>query len=258
MKYCLNSEVSDIYLRQADEILLQDKTQKIATYLEEYPNATIIVWSSGSPEEWDMIQAYYNSYDKRIKVELQQLGQAEECVRRNLPFIYLRPITTYAELNTLNALGCSDVRVDGPLFFDLKQVKNRTNMNIRVCPNKRHTSINRIPLQNPAHGTWIRPEDIFLYEDLIDIIELDGIDPTAEGTAFKIYAEKKEWNSDLHFIIPEVPLGVNNLTFMADLIMDHRLTCQQSCERLGGCRICDRAINMNQKLHYENGKLRFT
>ena len=56
MKYCLNSNVSDIYLRQADQILFVPDGPALSELLEKYTQATIFV--PALTEAWDVLNAY--------------------------------------------------------------------------------------------------------------------------------------------------------------------------------------------------------
>lgn len=175
MKYCLNSNVSDIYLRRADQIFCVPDGPALSDLLEKYTQAIIFV--PPLAETWDILDAYKNLFPDRIKIATYDISMIQEAIKRGFVVYYTPAIKDYMALHALEAMGCSEIFIDGPLFFDLPQVRKSTKMIIHTCPNL--SLYNHLPHQNPIHGTWIRPEDVPLYEPYIDVLEPHGITPSA-------------------------------------------------------------------------------
>lgn len=172
----------------------------------------------------------------------------QEAIKRGFAVYYIPAIKDYMALHALEAMGCSEIFIGGPLFFDLPQVRKSTKMIIHTCPNL--ALYNHLPHQNPIHGTWIRPEDVPLYEPYIDVLEPHGITPSAQGTAYKIYAIDAHWNGDIANIILDFNKDnkiVPNYNIISDLA-ERRIDCKQSCERLGSCTLCDRGFTLARTL----------
>ena len=253
MKYCLNSNVSDIYLRQADQIFFVPDGPALSELLEKYTQATIFV--PPLAETWDILDAYKNLFPDRIKIATYDIPMIQEAIERGFAVYYTPTVKDYMTLHAFEAMGCSEIFIDGPLFFDLPQVRKSTKMIIHTCPNR--SLYNHLPHQNPIHGTWIRPEDVPLYEPYIDVFEPYGITPSAQGTAYKIYAIDAHWNGDIASIILDFNKDnkvVPNYNIVSDLA-ERRVDCKQSCERLGSCTLCDRGFTLARTLLEAKGSV---
>jgi hypothetical protein len=80
------------------------------------------------------------------------------------------------------------VRLGAPLFFDLPNVTRITGQTpIRAVANVAWYDFD--PCDDPKVGTWIRPEDIGLYENYISVIEFEDCDNRKEQALYRIYAE---------------------------------------------------------------------
>lgn len=172
----------------------------------------------------------------------------QEAIKQGFAVYYTPAVKDYMALHALEAMGCSEILIDGPLFFDLPQVKKSTKMIIHARPNL--ALYNHLPHQNPIHGTWMRPEDVPLYEPYIDVLEPQGVTPSAQGTAYKIYAIDAHWNGDIASIILDFNKDnkiVPNYNIISDLA-ERRVDCKQSCERLGSCTLCDRGFTLARTL----------
>lgn len=246
MKYCLNSNVSDIYLRRADQIFCVPDGPALSDLLEKYTQATIFV--PALDETWSVLSAYKDLFPNRIKIATYDIPMIQEAIKQGFAVYYTPAVKDYMALHALETMGCSEILIDGPLFFDLPQVRKSTKMIIHTCPNL--SLYNHLPYQNPIHGTWMRPEDVPLYEPYIDVLEPQGVTPSAQGTAYKIYAIDAHWNGDIANIILDFNKDnkiVPNYNIISDLA-ERRVNCKQSCERLGSCTLCDRGFTLARTL----------
>lgn len=150
----------------------------------------------------------------------------------------LRHITTFAELNELKRIGACYVYIAQPLFSSIDKVKQYA-IPVRQTPNLVNSS--SFHLENLAHGSWIRPEDLYRYDEIPDsIVEFPGArDYKAEQAFFKVY-KKGEWPQDLGFLLLELKgYNINNYLLSTDETFgEHRLNCHQICEE-GRCHYCD-------------------
>ena len=64
------------------------------------------------------------------------------------------------------------------MFFEMDEVK-KFGVPVRAVPNVAH--LNDIPTKNGIYGTWIRPEDLELYNDYITYIEFEDCDIKKES-----------------------------------------------------------------------------
>ena len=73
MKYCLNSNVSDIYLRQADQIFFVPDGPALSELLEKYTQAIIFV--PPLAETWDILNAYKSFNHPNLNEVLKTYSQ---------------------------------------------------------------------------------------------------------------------------------------------------------------------------------------
>jgi hypothetical protein len=86
-------------------------------------------------------------------------------------------------------------------------------------------------------GTWIRPEDVEVYENYISVIEFEDCDNRKEQALYRIYAEQHEWPGDVKMLISNVNAeGVNRM--IPPSFAEKRIKCKQRCQSTGSCHIC--------------------
>ena len=116
------------------------------------------------------------------------MEDAEICKDLGIKFYCGFPITTYHELRWWIARGVEYVRLGAPLFFDLPNVVRIIGKTpIRAVANVAWYDSD--PCDDPKVGTWIRPEDVKLYENYISVIEFEDCDNKKEQALYRIYAE---------------------------------------------------------------------
>ena len=106
----------------------------------------------------------FKTYTEKVNFILciDNLHLAALCNLHNIKFYWNYPIFTWYELDGILKLNPCYLLLNAPLFFDLKKVKEKTNIPIRAVPNLAYDAY--IPRENGICGTWIRPEDIKVYE----------------------------------------------------------------------------------------------
>ena len=57
-----------------------------------------------------------------------------------------------------------------------------------------------IPRKNGIYGTWIRPEDVKVYEEWIDVLEFITTDLKQEATLLNIYKDNGYWPGNLNLL----------------------------------------------------------
>lgn len=148
-----------------------------------------------------------------------------------------KPVTTWTELHVLYSLGAKQVYIAEELAFELKDVAkfcHDRDMKIRVYPN-----VAQAPRNDASDMTkfFIRPEDLHLYEGIIDIIEFWSED-SKQNTFRKIY-QRGEWYGSLNELIKSFSTKVDNRC-VAPIFGKSRLNCGLRCLRKGTCHICQR------------------
>ena len=165
----------------------------------------------------------------------------------NAYFAY--PINDWETFNNLKALGVSDIVIDGALGFQLKIInKVKDNIKIRVSP---VISANAAlaPEDSPnEHSFFIRPEDLNLYQDYIDIIDFQTETSTQEKTYFDIY-HRGSYDYDLSLLIRHLHVKAPNPFIIKDF-GSRRIDCDQKCQDpTRHCHFCNIAFKTANKLY---------
>jgi hypothetical protein len=164
-----------------------------------------------------------------------------------VPFYWGYPISTYYDLRALKELGVAYVRLDAPLFFEMDEVK-KFGIPVRAVPNM--ACLGEIPTKNGIYGTWIRPDDVELYEDYIACLEFEDCDTNREGVLYRIYAEQKVWGGPLSMLVSNLVSDAENHLISQDGTKI-RLNCGQKCQKRGGCYICERVLRLADHTKYD-------
>lgn len=241
MRVCLNAWQDQAQLDKADELkVIWEKREIIPNIFEQYPEDKIVVLECLEHEltekDWEDLKLYKGLSKGRFKVCAASL---ELFYNSGIPFYMGYPVTDLYSLRGLVDLGVTDVKVAGSLIFNLREVRAciaEAPAAIRVAPNIAYTD--GIPRKNGIIGGWIRPEDITMYDDLIDIIEFEDIpNKQKEQVLYRLYMEKHEWAGELQQLITNFNYpGLNRMIPSESSIA--RINCKQSCLKGGHCRLC--------------------
>lgn len=101
--------------------------------------------------------------DERVLQKLREKG---------IPYFFSKYFTTIDEVYEAILLQPSDMYICEELGFSLDRISkllHSHNIKVRVFPNICQSSANKIP---PIKKFFIRPEDIPLYEQFVDVFEL--------------------------------------------------------------------------------------
>lgn len=251
MKVCLNSRCSSKYLEKADEIKFKYKDRNtIIDYVDKY-DATIILDMRVAPEEidWNEISRLKAICQNNFIVGAVNAEQIHICKELEIKFYFDRPVSRYEDIKDLKRLGSQYVLIEAPLFFELNKVKE-FHVPVRLAPNVAYYD-NWIPKENGLYGSWIRPEDVYLYEGLIDTIEFAANSAILEEAYYRVYCEDKVWDANLgSFIINYGQIAGEN-SYIPRSFIEARLTCGQKCQSGGSCRICDKVIQLSANKNFQ-------
>lgn len=143
------------------------------------PNTTIILDLKNCNEkiDWEEIKRYNVMTRSNLVVALSTLANVNECKKNNIKFYWNYPVTTFYELQALKNLGAEYALIDSPLVQDIIRARE-VGIKLRVVPNVAYYAF--IPREDGVCGSWIRPEDLNLYEPFIDVIEFEDCDVKKE------------------------------------------------------------------------------
>lgn len=240
MKFCISGHQPKELIAQADEIKISSNDiDKLYDFYVDFPEKTyiiIIISTNFSQNFWVRLQ----EHSKRIKIKVctNKLEIVKIAKSYNLSVYLSYPILSFFELQALLQLGVSDVLIDGVLFFKIKEVFQICNnsTNIRIIVNQCYP--NYIPPQiNGICGTFIRPEDIPIYEPFIQICEFDAPNGLNQEAALLEIYKRQFWADNLNFICTNLNYDVDNSLIQPNFAKN-RLNCGQICMENKMCHLC--------------------
>lgn len=182
-----------------------------------------------------MVEGFSGQVNFKVSLERLKKFNIEECQKRNIKYFWSYPAITHEDFINLCNLNVSDILVAGELFFDLPTLIKR-HSNLRTVAN--FCTSNHIPHRNGIFGTYIRPEDVPIYEPYIKTLEFYSRDLVKEARLFKIYAQNKQWPGNLNLLLTNLNYDVDNRVIPKEFA-ERRIKCQQKCMRDSACRFCE-------------------
>lgn len=246
MKVCLNAWQDQEQIEKADELkVIWDKRDIIPDIFEQYPEKTVVLecFENELSEKDEEDLKLYNGLSRgKLKICCAQWSLF---ITRGIPFFVGYPISDFYTLEGILAAGVCAVRPAGQLIHDLASVRKvigERNIEIRVTPNVAYTD--GLPHENGLFGGWLRPEELPLYEDLIDVIEFEDIpNKQREQALFSIYMEQKEWPGEMNMLITNFNYpGVSRM--IDPRLGELRKTCGGACLRGSHCRLCKTMLDL--------------
>lgn len=245
MKYCVSSRNPLSILKQAQEIKVSyGDLGEMLDYKEELCDKTIIVEITENNGIVDMEEL--DKFDNLIL----SLYNIERCytLTQFYPFYWEKPLTSMDEVKQMidEFENLAYLRVGAPLSYNLKKLRQLTSLPIRLTATKPDED-KRFP-QDGLFGTWIRPEDIGVYAQYIDTIDLSvHKDLRRQQTLLKIYQEQKEWPGNLNLLLEGFGFNIDNRAIPEDWAKS-RVKCGQRCFESSTCNLCQTMIEFAYKL----------
>lgn len=235
MKYTISSRQPPKFLKSADEITLRyNDYNYLYTLLEKYPEKPISMerWNVDSPFSYSSIPPLPNVLLGTISIpELISLK------KKGYKAYYLLPATTLQEVKYFQSLEVDALRVEGPLFHSLPTLPKN-------LPPLRQIANSSYSLLYPYQiHSWIRPEDVSLYEPYIDTLSFSYETLQEERALYKIYAIDKTFQGPLNLLIKDLNYSIPNSSLPQDFGA-RRLNCRQPLK----CTYCFRTLELNEKL----------
>jgi hypothetical protein len=244
VKYSLSSRQTAEYLRQADEIHVNQIDHKIIpTLAEQYPEARINLRlnNDSEPINWTEIKTYNTLCRKNFILSVEKSEQVRAAQDLNIPFYHRAPLYSFQEVRDLVNAGAAEVVLGAPLFFQLEKVqRNFPSVQIRAIANLALPE-GSLSYNNGVTGVWIRPEDVELYGAYISTLEFYG-DTTQERALFRIYALEKGWSGKLNLLVQDLDNEATNRLIPPSLA-EARIQCGQRCMENDVCHLCQRLLD---------------
>lgn len=217
MNYCLSSQVNIDYYKKVQEIRIKYKElNKLLDIYEINSDLTIILTIPTQQKneiKWEEIDKYNKMWQGKIIIETDSFDIMDACKLFNIKFFYAIPVNNFYDLKALADYGCCDVKIDAPLTHMLDKLDN-IDITIRMSPNIAYYAF--IPREDGVIGSWVRPEDVELYEEYIDVFEFEDCDTRKEEALYRIYAEQKSYPSNLNNLITNLNYDASGKLVLPD------------------------------------------
>ena len=244
MKYCLRYTNICTKLNKADEITIKYIEDKgLVDFLEKFSSQRIkllvnpMVFSEMEVRKLIAIRKTYPHYDFAVAMTSYDPVLGILLAKADIKYYEAAPCLNWERFNYLVKEGVSDINLSGPLAFETWNVHRvlisfNANIQIRVTPNK---VVNLEKDTDPLVGFYIRPEDMPLYEDVVDVIEFEGLEH--QDTFYSIYAEQQMFIGNLNQCIYGFNKPIDNKGLVS-LFGERRKTCGRECLKGGRCHRC--------------------
>lgn len=189
--------------------------------------------SNKEQEQIELVKAVTDNYTVTCGIP----SQLDTLVKKGYHAYLNLPATDWEYFGQLKELGVSDIRIDGPLGFQMDKIAmGKENIKIRVSPT---VSPNSFMTDGKPNNFFIRPEDLKYYTpiDVIDFGRYSIKNQEMEDALFSIY-NRGSFGYSLKDLMFNLPYDVNNLLFEDNFALQ-RLNCGQRCKEPGRhCHWC--------------------
>lgn len=255
MRFCIPYFRRGKYLQSAEEIKINydnSKIDSLSEFLANHSKQRVILDTIGAEmtlKDYAAMAEIIGAANVAIRLEREDADGAAACKQYHLPFFFYDYCYDFDIAIDYARFGVSDIYVTDELCFHLdevkKYIKDKYHCNIRVYPNIGQSSS---PLCEKEKLFFIRPEELRLYEDYIDVIEFYDSDTKDKvDKLYKIYALKHKYEGPLIDLIPNGP-NVQNECVPIEFGTS-RQTCGRRCKKWSKCTLCTRYIHLAQTLH---------
>lgn len=259
MKYALIYFNTSRYLKDFDEVVLKydHKTINIIEYVQtkcEQEQRIVLNVQFLSDEDFEESLEYFAAA-AQVHPNIALMGNVQQLdlmKKSGLSFFFGNVVSTWDTLNGYINMGVSDVYIGNEFAFYMKAISRvckEHNVQVRVFANVAQTDCPAVG--NTMTQFFIRPEDVTLYEELVDVIEFYGpID--RQDVLYEIYTKGK-WIGNLSELIIGLKENVNN-TLIAGCFGTLRRNCGKRCGYTSSCNICTRFVSIQKTLEEVNSE----
>lgn len=258
MKFCVSYKNTSKILDKVDEISLIFnnfmKIKELSAFLDKHLsqkiNINVQIDNSQYEEFIKIIAEYIEKNNANISLEFnlstikaKHIDIKELCGRYNVKYFFWNPATTWEDIYIYADYGASEVHIAESLCFEMDNVHNlckKMGLAIRVYPD---VAQSRRSKTNSIQKFFIRPEDIDLYAQYVDVFEIYS----DKDVVYEIYAEDKKWKGNLKDLIMSFDDNVDNRGIVG-LFAGARLNCERRCLKGEDCNICTRIVDFSDTL----------
>lgn len=250
MLISVNSYTDVLVRNWADEVKIDESSlglPHIVNYIMQHPDKKYVFnINSSAPVDIDKAINYIKN---KLKIENWVTSTYNQktilyLLENGVPTYFNYGVSSFEDLQYLIDLGVSEVRIRGELGFrceDLERIKRKHNIKIRAYALPTPNTLSFIDKSYDITSFFIRPEDLKLYDKVIDVLEFNISKQykEKEEVLFNIY-KKGEWG----YTLKDLMCGTLDSEILNPIIptsfAENRYNCHQKCikDALTGKRSC--------------------
>lgn len=250
MKYGMLYDNRSRHLEDFNEIILKydHKTTAIIEHIQKYKQEQRIILNVQMLEDvLDCKDIFIAAAGEHSNIALMgTTAQTAALKEIGLPWFFAEVVDSWDKLNGFINQGVSDVYIGNEFAFNMGDISEKCHSNsvkVRVFANVTQTNCSMI--EETITQFFIRPEDVLMYDEYVDVIEFFGpID--RQDILYEIYVKGK-WIGNLNELIIGLKEDVNN-TVIAGIFGTLRRNCGKRCAYSSSCDVCTRFVSINKTL----------
>ena len=256
MAFCLEYyPFQDRVYKEVGQIKIKYNPKDITLeeFLEKYIDKTIIIDVTGQFEDNDakLLKGLYDKY-KNIKliIDCYDEDHLNKVIEYDIPFFFCNYANSLDKMAGLAKYYPTDMYICEELGFSLEKVSDflhSKDIKVRVFPNICQSNFAKTP---SLVTFFIRPEDIELYSQYVDVFELIA-DKDRQGIIYKVYKQGK-WFGPIKEIIPSFKHDLDS-RFLIKAFGEIRIKCGKRClYKPKSCNICDSLVDLAKLFEEHN------
>lgn len=231
------------------------KVKELDDFISKYKQKRInLIFQEGEfdkERDLPLIEAFREKYPQcelvmRMPVYFRQIQSL--LAQKQLPHYYYIFANRWGIFNGLLNTSVTDIYISEDLCFSLDIIQQKvkdTNKKIRTFCNVCQTTW---PEEESLRTFFIRPEDIFLYNKYIDVVEFFEAekDKNALNTLYNLYNKGERWAGPLKEIIKGFK-GDTDSYYLFSRFGEKRLDCGKRCN-VSNCSFCVQVASLANTL----------
>lgn len=267
MKFCVDYRKNFKYLNEVDELtiyfrredtsildfLLLHKNQRVNIFIDNeedfIKNNCIKLFNAIIIEHPEINFALKLKDYRNEKVkEIVNMIREQNVQYRFFFETFIRDWDTLYEYIDLHPSDIYIVENLGLEIATIAKILHSKNIQIRVFPNVAQSTWKKTPALKKF---FIRPEDVYFYEEYVDVMEFLGKEETI-STYYKIYAIDKRWFGKLNEVILDFNDNEIDSRYILPQFAERRINCGKRCYKGRPCQVCEAIENLATILESHN------
>lgn len=256
MLVCLNYRNGNRYNNEAGEFKIKvskNIDNKLFDFIQQYKDKKLMIDITELDIESNMtVLSTLAAKNVTYILSLEQEKYLYLFDEENIKYCFNVGVDNWDTLHAFIKLRVSEMYITNELCFDLSKVRKvlrDADIRMRTYANVAQSRDN-FGVNSTLKAFFIRPEDLFLFEEIFDSIEFFGPEDREE-VLYKIYVKDKKWFGDLREVIIGLREEIDS-RFLIPYFAVRRLDCGKRCYKGSHCQICERTIELMKVMEENN------